>query len=135
MKTILMAYEEGPVSARVVERTALMAKTFSAQVLVTSVAPVLHGRGGSIDATDPPARHEAEVEDAVARLTELGVAGAETVVGIGDPVKSIVTLADERGVDLIVVGAHEGGLISRIVEGSVSASVARKAHADVLIVH
>ena len=135
MKTILMCYEEGPVSARVVERTALVAKTFSAHVLVTSVAPVLHGRGGPIDATDPPSRHAAEVEDAVSRLAELGVTGAETVVGVGDPAKAIVTLADERNVDLIVVGAHEGGIVSRLVEGSVGETVARKAHADVLIVH
>jgi nucleotide-binding universal stress UspA family protein len=135
MKTILMCYEEGPVTARVVERTALIAKTFEARVLVTSVAPVLHGRGGPIDATDPPSRHEAEVEDAVARLAELGVTGSESVIGIGDPAKAIVTLADERNVDLIVVGAHEGGIISRLIEGNVSGTVARKAHADVLIVH
>ncbi len=130
-----MCYEEGPVTARVVERTALLAKAFEARVIVTSVAPILHGRGGPIDATDPPSRHEAETEDAVVRLAELGVVGAQSVVGIGDPTRAILALADERDVDLIVVGAHEGGIISRLIEGSVGEAVARKAHADVLIVH
>ena len=41
MKTILLAYEERPVSARVLERTAELAKAFDANVIVTSVAPIL----------------------------------------------------------------------------------------------
>ena len=52
MKTILMCYEEGPVASRVVERTAFLGQdVLGAKVLVTSVAPVLHGRGGPIDAS------------------------------------------------------------------------------------
>jgi nucleotide-binding universal stress UspA family protein len=136
MKTILLAYEERPVSRRILERTAALAKAFDAKVIVTSVAPVLLTKGqGPWDPADPPGRHRQEVDDAVARLAELGVRGAETVVASGDPAHSIVELADERKVDLIVLGAHDGGLLSRLIEGSVSDSVAHRAHTDVLIVH
>jgi nucleotide-binding universal stress UspA family protein len=75
------------------------------------------------------------VADAAAALTELGVTGTETVTGSGSPADAILQLADERQVDLIVIGAHDGGAFSRFLEGSPGDTVAHKAHADVLIVH
>jgi nucleotide-binding universal stress UspA family protein len=139
MRKILMCYEERPVAPRVIERTAQLAKAFDATVVVTSVARVLHGmaaRGmGGIDPTDPPERHAEEVEDAAARLAELGVAKVEKVTGIGDPTRAILQLAEERQVDVIVVGAHDGGMLSQLVESSPAGTIATKAHADVLVVH
>ena len=135
MKTILMCHADRPVADTVIERTAMLAQKFGAKVYVTSVAPVLHSRGGPIDPVDPPSAHEHEAGDAVARLAERGVMGAEPIVAIGDAVDAIVHLADEHHVDLIVVGAHDGGGVSRFIRGAVGEEVARKAHADVLIVH
>ena len=134
MKTILVCYEERPVAARVLERSAELARLLNASVIVTSVAPVLHMRGGPIDPVDPPERHLTEVEDAAARLVELGVATVETVPSVGDPAAAIVALADSRQVDLIVLGAHDGGLFSRILEGSTGDAVVHRAHTDVLVV-
>ena len=55
---------------------------------------------------------------------------------VGDGLcRPIVELADERKADLIVLGAHDGGLVSRLFEGSVGDAVAHRAHTDVLIVH
>ena len=136
MKIILLAYEERPVARRLIERTAELARTFDAKVIVTSVAPVLHTKGqGPWDPADPPSRHREEVDHAVARLAELGVKDAERVVVGGDPGHAIVKLADERTADLIVLGAHDGGLLSRVLGGSVGDDVAHWAHTDVLIVH
>jgi nucleotide-binding universal stress UspA family protein len=134
MKTILVCYEERPVASRVLERSAQLAKWSGAKVIVTSVAPILHGRGGGVDPVDPPARHEGEVHDAQSRLQELGVSDVEAVPAVGDPAAAIVALADERQVDLIVLGAHEGGVFSRLLEGSPGDAVVHKAHTDVLIV-
>ena len=135
MKTILLAYEERPVARRVLERTAELAKAFGANVIVTSVAPVLHTKGqGPWDPADPPSRHRHEVDHAAARLADMGLRRAETVVVAGDPAHAIVKLADERKADLIVLGAHDGGLLSRLI-GSVEDDVAHHAHTDVLIVH
>ena len=55
--------------------------------------------------------------------------------GAGDAADEIVVAADEHKADLIVVGTREPGALGRILAGSVSQSVARKAHCDVLIVH
>lgn len=138
MKQILVCYEERPVSGRVLERAALLAKALEAKVIVTSVAPVLRmpRRGmGPIDPADPPERHEEELRDAAARLAELGVGDAETVAGLGDPARTVLDLAEKRGVDLIVLGAHEGGVLSRLFEGSIGDAVVHKAQTDVLVVH
>lgn len=136
MKTILLAYEERPVSRDAVERTAELAKALAAKVIVTSVAPVLVTKGqGPWDPADPPSRHREEVEEAAERLAYFGVTDVETVVTGGEPAHAIVELADERQVDLIVVGAHDGGLVSRLVGRSVADAVAHTAHTDVLIVH
>ena len=138
MKTILVGYEERPMTARVVERSAELARALDARLIVTSVAPVMGyaARGvGPYDPTDPPTRHDEELADAVARFGELGVTSVETVTGLGAPGRTILDLAEERRVDLIVLGAHDGGLLSRVIGGSVSDEVAHKATADVLIVH
>lgn len=136
MKTILVCYEERPVAGRVLERAAELAGAFGAKVVVTSVAPVVHGRGlGPYDPADPPERHETELHEAAARLGELGVTRLETVTGVGDPARAILDLADHRGAELIVIGAHDGGLMSRLFDSSTSDTVVHKAHADVLVVH
>ena len=138
MKTILVCYEDRPVAGRVLERAAELATALGASVIVTSVAPTLApaARGmGATDPTDPPERHEQELEEAAVRLSELGVGTVDKVTGIGDPARAIVDLAEERAVNLIVLGAHDGGLWSRLVEGSVGDTVVHKAGTDVLVVH
>jgi nucleotide-binding universal stress UspA family protein len=54
---------------------------------------------------------------------------------VGQPSAEIVDVAERRGADLIVVGTREPGFLERLLEGSVSQGVARRAHCDVLIVH
>lgn len=137
MKHILVAYEEDSVSGRVLERTAELARAFDADVTATSVAPVVVSvrTGTQFNPADPPTRHERELMDVRARLSELGVSKVKTVTAIGDPPETIVELATARGADLIVVGAHEGGLLSRVFPGSTADEVVHKAPVDVLIVH
>ncbi len=135
MPMIVVCYEESPVSERVLERAAQYAKLLDADILVTSVAPVLHGRGGPIDPADSPERHAQELHHAVARLEDLGAGTVESEVLIGDPGPATVRLAARHGASLIVVGAHEGGLVSRLLEGSVTDAVVHAATTDVLVVH
>jgi nucleotide-binding universal stress UspA family protein len=135
MKTILVAYEQRPVAPRVLERAAELARLADAHVIVTSVTPVLHMRGMAIDPVDPPERHQQEVDEAIGRLRELGVGRVEGAPTIGDPANAILDLASERDVDLIVIGAHEGGALSRLLAGSPGDAVVHRATTDVLIVH
>ena len=67
-------------------------------------------------------------------LDELDIAG-DYDVGLGDPADLILKAAENRDADMIVVGTSEPGLISRLLGLSVSETVQRRAHCDVLIVH
>ena len=108
---IVLGYDESEAAKLALERAAAIAKAFGAELIVTSVAPVVHSVGrsaGPIDSTDPPAAHIEEL-------------GAE--------------VAKEHEAELIVVGTHEPSVIGRLFGQSVTEAVVHKVHCDVLIVH
>jgi nucleotide-binding universal stress UspA family protein len=78
-------------------------------------------------------RREATAQRLVERGLDLGVP-VTFLVWTGDPGESIVEAAAAEGVDMVVVGAHLRGAISRLLIGSVSEHVARHAPCPVLIV-
>ena len=137
MKTIVLGYDATDVSQRALERARDIAAAFGSSVIVTSVAATLGGAvhaGGSADPSDPPETHESLLDAAAKNLSEHGV-HVESVLAMGDPAEAIVELAEQRNADLIVVGTREPGFFERLFGHSVSGSVQRHAHCDVLIVH
>ena len=135
MQKIVVGYDDGEPAKRALARAVELATAFGAKIVVTSVAPVIHGRGiGPIDPVDPPELHREELKHAAAFLSEHGL-DAEYDLALGDPADHIVTLAHVRGADMIVVGTAEPSMIERMLGLSVSGAVQRKAHCDVLIVH
>jgi nucleotide-binding universal stress UspA family protein len=79
-------------------------------------------------------------EEAFARLTqeveivrEAGNKVAQVHERVGTPDEEIVKLAEELGVDLIVVGSRGLGLLKRVLMGSVSESGLQHADASVLV--
>ena len=148
MQQIIVAYDGTEPAKRALERGADIAKAFDAKVIVTSVAALLHSgprADQQYELHSPPgdepeirrdslADHEAELADAKAFFAERGIE-AEPVAVSGDPASAIVSLAEQRKADLVIVGTREAGLAERVVRHSVSQQVAKKAHCDVLIVH
>ena len=139
MKTIIVGYDETEPAKRALARAAELAIAFDAKVIVTSVAQLLVGaaaaRGiGPIDPVDPPELHREELSHAAAFLSEQGIQ-AEYTVALGNPATEILELAEDRNVDLIVVGTREASLLERLLDPSVSGAVKRRAHRDVLVVH
>lgn len=137
MKTIVLGYDDTEASMRALRRVVELAKAFDTFVVAVSVARALVPAGhgiGPIDPTDPPELHREELHHAKAVLDELDIA-ADYEVGLGDPADLILKAAEKRDADMIVVGTSEPGLISRLLGLSVSETVQRRAHCDVLIVH
>lgn len=93
----------------------------------TPVASVGHGT------TDVARRLEAE-RLVAQRVDQQAPEDAELEVRYGDVADTIVTVADELEVDLIVVGTHDRSVLDRLLTGSVSSKVTRKAAQPVLVV-
>ena len=137
MKRIVLGYDASPTAQRALERTAQLAAAFESSVLVASVAPVYELARREVETHDEPsartALHAEMAEDAVARLTELGVE-AMPLTGLGHTAETLVELADEGEADLIVVGMSSRDVPTSIF-GGVSDDVAHEANCDVLLVH
>ena len=124
---ILLAFNDSDASNRALERAAQLASLYDAKLVVTSVTPVLVG---AVSSGEPGA----ELTRADARLRELGIE-AELVEAIGEIAQAIVQVAESRNVGLIVLGTREPSQVERMLGHSVSESVQRMVHCDVLIVH
>ena len=134
MQTIVVAYDATDVSRRALDRGGDIAEAFGAQLIVTSIAPVGHSSSlGGMDPTDPPERRERQLEEAKSHLAARGVQ-SETVVAIGNPDEAIVTVATEKGADLIVIGTRGLGRMARLLGQSVSDGVVKRAPCDVFLV-
>ncbi len=135
MKKIVVGYDASPAADRALARTAELATSTHSEVVVASIAPILHARGlGPYDPADSPELHRAELRSAKEKLRELGV-DAVTIEAAGDPAKRLVDVAEREHADMLVVGATRHPRARALLGAAVSESVAHKAHTDVLIVH
>jgi len=146
MQTILAGYDGTSAAEHALGRVAELAQAFGSKVFVVSVsAPepaAIPGAFGLMPYNySPPVsdrldddlwtQHRTQVEGFFAgRKIPVEFVGVR-----GLPVEEIVDLANEHHADLIVVGTREAGFLERLLVGSVSQGVARRAHCDVLIVH
>jgi nucleotide-binding universal stress UspA family protein len=127
VKTILVAYDD-PQSQTLV-RAADYAEQLGATLVVTNVAPP---KDPSPEDSERLAQER--LEQARSYLESRGLE-AELVATKGTPADAIVRLAQERNVDLIVVGSRHKRFFERLVEGSVNQNVLRRAGCDVLVVY
>lgn len=146
MQTILAGYDGTRSAEHALGRVAELAQAFGSKVFVVSVsAPEPAAVPGAFGLM--PYDYSPQVSDTLdddlwsqhrARV-EAFFSGHNIpveFVGVrGLPAEEIVELAQEHGADLIVVGTREAGFLERLLVGSVSQGVARRARCDVLIVH
>lgn len=79
---------------------------------------------------------EDAADDLFSRAEEIAAeydATVETEVGWGNAAKEIVRLAE--GVDLLVIGAHTGGVAERLFVGNVARSIVQNSPVPVTVVH
>jgi nucleotide-binding universal stress UspA family protein len=148
MKRIVVGYDGTEAAKRALDRAAELARAFESEVVVATVTaladlvpvgetvamPLAPIAAPVVDPEVEAERWQEIADEARSRLGDKGIS-AEIVKPIGEAADEIVRVAEERGADLIVVGTHEPGFLERLLGGSVSQGVARRAHCDVLIVH
>jgi nucleotide-binding universal stress UspA family protein len=151
-KTIIVGYDGTAPAEHALRRAAEYARAFVARVVVVSVAaPQLPAEVGAPGAFGlaPYYAYPAGDADPVERDEQLWQQHRERVRGLfadadlqvefagvaGEPAEELVAAAEQRRAELIIVGTREPGFLERLVGGSVSRDVARRAHCDVLVVH
>lgn len=108
----------------------------SAEVLVLGVAHAVQFAEST--AYDPTpqlmADEQAFVDDAVGALTAAGVKATGRVECCDQPFATIVDIADDEAVDLIVMGTHGRTGLARSVIGSVADRVVRHSRVPVVLI-
>jgi nucleotide-binding universal stress UspA family protein len=127
LESILVAYDDP--TTETLGRGADLAEAFGSTLLVTYVTPPVE----STDAEETERFAHERLSQAGLYLEQRGLA-AELVPSVGPPAETILRLARERRVDLIVVGTRKKRFLDRLIEGSVSQDVVRHAPCDVLVV-
>jgi nucleotide-binding universal stress UspA family protein len=141
MESILAALDFSPVAASVLARAIEMAERFGARLWLIHVAapePAFVGyEPGPQTVRDHRATELREEHRALQRhaeeLRERGL-GATALLIQGPPVAKILEEANRIGVGMIVMGSHGRSGLTRLVLGSVSEGVVRRAACPVLIV-
>jgi nucleotide-binding universal stress UspA family protein len=99
--------------------------------------PMLAGGGAYVDPEVARETVEHAIDEAKERASETAHEvddRAETIVETGAPGDVIVRVAEERSVDLIVIGSHDRGWFSRLLTPSVRNHVLDHAPCPVLVV-
>ncbi|MEO5576107.1 MAG: universal stress protein [Gaiellaceae bacterium] len=118
-KSILVGYDGSEASQRALDAAATLTG-YGSTLAVVNVSP---------EGSPAPRRPLVEARDRLARRQ----VQASYLGRYGDPADRLVETACDLDVDLVVVGRRQAAL-QRLVLGSVSAQVVRRAPCDVLVV-
>ena len=132
--TIAVGLDGSATAGEAVRSAAELARRFDAELVLLSVFPTrgLVQSGGHEEdwATNPAARQRESLDRTEASLRESGVR-TRSLVAEGDAGDVLVSLAEDCGADVLVVGSK--GMERRVL-GSVPNTVTHKARCSVLLV-
>ena len=121
-QNVVVGYDGSDSARRALDRAADLVDGYGSTLAVVSVA-----------ARDARGQAESLIGEARERLHARQVT-ARYVEPVGDPAEMLVEAADDLGADLLVVGRRDHNALQRLVLGSVSSQVLRRAGCDVLVV-
>ncbi|MHA1908591.1 MAG: universal stress protein [Candidatus Thorarchaeota archaeon] len=137
VKTILVAVDGSEYSEKAVKYGCAIGVPLNAEIILLHVVPMLVSATPYHDTvSDQPFLALQKVgEDILAKAKK--VAGSTPVADLidhGDPAARIIEIAEERNVDLIIMGSRGLSGIRRLFTGSISDKVANQATCPVMIV-
>lgn len=131
MSKIVLGYDGSDCAWRALERAAELAD--DDPVTIVSATSTLHRKGRVRHDPMEKENEDRHLDEAAARLAELGVESLTVQCG-GDPAKVITLEAKDTGADMILLGTDHKNILERLLLGSVSSGVVRRAPCDVLVV-
>jgi nucleotide-binding universal stress UspA family protein len=135
MKHILCPVDGSEHSQHAVKFAANLAQQMKAKLTLLTVREYVLARGGAFEVHSPEDAASA-LADAKKIAKDAGIVDPPSVeVRARDVAYAILDVAEKNGADHIVMGAAGKGEIKRLIIGSVSSDVIRKAHVPVTIVH
>jgi manganese transport protein len=133
-RLIGVGVEFAPTDAPILEHAVSLARLHKASLLLIHV---VEGPGAAIYGPQTADRESVEDREAMTGLVKhLLEAGLEAsgVLGYGSPPDELVRLANERGLDALVLGAHGHGLIGDLALGQTVSPVLHRLAIPVLVV-
>jgi nucleotide-binding universal stress UspA family protein len=135
---ILVTVENSPIAAHAVDLGIELARSLKAEIALIRVteSPTAYGVDAGISARELMAQARREDQKLLAGVRErLSLpASVQEFLPAGDPATEIVNAAKEWPADIIVLGSHGRGGVSRALLGSVAEAVTRHAPCPVLVV-
>jgi nucleotide-binding universal stress UspA family protein len=137
-RTILLAYDGSREGRLALREGALIARIVGAHVVLLAVVDPSDGFFPLVDASgaymppEPKVDARKILEEGAERLTRMGLphqARLET----GHPPDRIIAVAEEIAADLVVIGHHPQGMLSRWLMGSVAAALSDGLRCSLLI--
>ena len=133
MRSVIVAYDGSELAQRALEHASgLVGPGGTVSVINVIKTQSVSSRLETVSAQQRAAQDHLLLE-AERLLAARGVT-ADLVRAAGDPATEILSAAASMGADVIVVGRN-AHLAPRLIHGSLSATLVRKAGSDVLVVH
>ncbi|MHC4183546.1 MAG: universal stress protein [Planctomycetota bacterium] len=132
-KKILVTLDGSSLSESVLPHAQAMGRQFNAEVILLQVIPESNATLGDIDADVSYEKAHRYLTDKASALTEDGLE-VHTLVKEGDPVKTILSVAEDEKVDLIAMATHGWSGLDRLFYGSVTDRVLRSATHPMLVI-
>jgi nucleotide-binding universal stress UspA family protein len=132
-KKILVTLDGSSLSESVLPHAQAMGRQFSAEVILLQVVPESDATLGDFDTGESGEKAHHYLTDKASTFTEDGVK-VRTLVKEGDPVKTILHVAEDEKVDLIAMATHGWSGLDRLFYGSVTDRVLRSATHPMLVI-
>lgn len=133
LKKILVPVEFSDCSKKALGCAVALARQFEAQLVLLHVVepypPV-----PQMDRVDVESIHEATGKLETLRSTLAEVVASKAVLRTGDPHTEIINLANELGIDLIILSTHGRSRLAHLLLGNTAEKVTRRATCPILIV-
>lgn len=137
MESILVAVDISRVSRLAFKQGLALAASMRAKLLAISVTPKYEGNMNRLKIDDADRQlsepFRRSLEEAAAYAASLGLK-IRTIHAVGEPSEQIVQVAEEEGVDLIVLGNAQRSRVEQVLLGGLTAKVIAGSPCDVLLV-